>query len=383
MVILDVILMKNTSRTTIESLGQRLINRMKTQSLKGIPIADKQRARDSYHTHQIREMMMKSSFGPGDSVQDERKLQSEEEKERLPTPRTIRRRLQRDSVDEMTTKTNEWSLRKLKNICHRFGGKKLFFVGDRHDEPWYGDPENENTKGGQRKSSTSHFWGVFALYLVHPIRPLKVAIHPIREDETEAEVFLKIVKDLKEFLNKIGNFAILLDGKYYRTDLVRYLNDHGSDYIIRAHKRGKVKEWASSPKASRLEENRGFIKQHQLNSPKYGKARTSIVIVNRDDDIIGLATSMKEYGATRLLDWYRRRFRIENCFRDMRPFLIRTCSPNPSIRFGYIVFAMILLNLIQLLLLGQVSAVAWALGIFIECETKQLLIAIHTYQNWS
>lgn len=371
------------SRTTIESLGHQLIKRMKAQSLNGIPIAEKRRIRDRYHTHQIREMMAKSSFGPGDSLQDERKLQSKEENERLPTAKTVKRRLQRESVDEMTTKVNEWTLRKLKNIYHRYGGKKMFFVGDRHDEPWYGNPENVNTKGGKRKSSTNHFWGVFALYLVHPIRPLLVAVHPIREDEKEAAVFLKIVKELEEFLDKIANFVFLLDGKYYRTDLIRYLNQHNYDYILRAHRRGDIKKWSESTLAKELQKNRGFIKSHQLNSWKYGKAQTSIVIVNRDDDIIALATSLRRYGATRILEWYRRRFRIENCFRDMRPFLIKTCSPNPRIRFGYIIFAMILLNLIQLLLLGQISAVSWALGVFVECEKKQLLIAIHTYQNWS
>jgi len=383
MVILEVNLMKKQPRTTIDNLGQLLKKRMKAQSLRGIPIADEQRPRDSYHTHQIREMMMKSSFGPGDSVQDERKLQTQTDKERLPAPRTVRRRLQRDSVDKMTTKVNEWSLRKLKNICHRFGGKKLFFAGDRHDEPWYGDRENEDIKGGQRKSSTSHFWGVFALYLVHPIRPLKVAVHPIRKDETEAEVFLKIVKELKQFFDKIGNLVFLLDGKYYRTDLIGYLNHNQYNYIIRAHKRGKVKEWANSSKASKLEIDRGFIKAHSLFSHQYGRSDTSIVIVNRDDDVIALATSLTRHGATRVLEWYRRRFRIENCFRDMRPFLIRTCSPDPRIRFAYIFFAMILLNLIQLLLLERVSTVSWSLGVFVECDEKQLLLAIHTYQNLS
>ena len=383
MVALDVILNKHMTRTTIETLGQRLIKRMKAQSLKGIPIADKQHPRDNYQTHQIREMMMKSSFGPGDSLQDESHLLSETEKSRLPTPKTVKRRLERTGVDQMTAKINEWTVRKLKNISFRFGGKKLFFAADRHDEPWYGDIENENIKGGKRKSSTSYFWGTLGLYLVHPIRTLLVAVHPIRRNETEAEVFLKIIKELKQLFDKLHNFVLLGDGKYYRTDLIRYLNGQNYDYIIRAHRRGAVKKWADSPRSAELDKNRGYINKHRLSSQKYGKADTSIVIVNRDDDIIALATSLTRYGATRVLEWYRRRFRIENCFRDMRPFLIRTSSPDPRIRFAYIFFAMILLNLIQLLLLEGVSVTDWALGVFVECEQKQLLVAIHTYQNWS
>lgn len=370
--------MTKNNKATTSNIASRLLKRVKVQTLNAIPIVNQENSRDSYSDYLVKETLLRVSFGIADSVQDEVDLRDEKDEERLPSDRTVRRRVKRtDDVDALTTSINHWTLKKFKTISRRYMKQKVFIAVDRHDEPYHGNEDNQNVKGGKRKSSTSHFWSVLGIYVVHPIRPLLIATHPIRKHESEAEIFQKMLEDLKTVLDDIHNLVILADGKYYKTDLVRQLQEDGYDYIIRAHKRGKVKKWATSDRAKKLKHGKGFIVNHTLNSQKYGTCKTDIAICNRDGEVIGLTISMPRSGPKRILKWYKRRFRIENCFRDMRPYLIRTCSKDPVLRFGYIFWAMILWNIIQLHLLELASSRAWKLGHFIECPIKQLLISIH------
>lgn len=370
--------MNKANKATTSNIASRLLKRMKAQTLNGIPIVNEERSRDKYSDYSVKEVLLRTSFGAGDSIQDERELRDEQDKERLPSERTVRRRLKRkEDADELATQVNHWALKKFRAISRRYLKQKVFITIDRHDEPWYGDEDNVNVKGGRRKSSTSYFWSVVGLYVVHPIRPLLIATRPVRKTESQAEIFQKMLKDLKPILDGIHNLVVLADGKYYKTDLIRQLRDSDHDYIIRAHKRGKVKNWAVSDRAKSLKLGEGFLKGHSLFSHKYGTCSTHIAIVNRDGTVIGLATSLPKYGAKRILKWYKRRFRIENCFRDMRPYLIRTSSDDPVLRFAYIFWAMILWNIIQIHLLEFVPSRAWKLGHFMKCPVKQLLISIH------
>lgn len=371
-------MMTKANKATTSDIASRLLKRMKVQTMNAIPVVTQENSRDNYSDYSVKEVLLRTSFGIADSIQDERKLRDEQDEERLPSEKTVKRRIKRtDDVDDLSTQFNHWAIKKFKNISRRYMNQRVYIAVDRHDEPWYGNEDNENVKGGKRKSSTSQFWSILGLYVVHPIRPLLIATHPIRKHESQAMIFQKILKDLKSVLEDLHNLVILADGKYYKTDLLRQIQDYSFDYIIRAHKRGKVAEWAISEKAEGLKPGEGFIKAHSLFSHKYGICDTNIVICNRDGTIIGLATSLPRYGAKRIMKWYKRRFRIENCFRDMRPYLIRTCSDDPVLRFTYIFWAMILWNIIQLHLLELASARAWKLGHFMECPIKQLLISIH------
>ena len=122
-----------------------------------------------------------------------------------------------------------------------------------------------------------------------------------------------------------------------------------------------------------------------------GRIWTHLVVMKRrsnprnkrpDHDILTWVTSMPRYGSQRLVEIYKRRFRIENSFREMRPFLIRSCSKNMDIRFQLLWWAVLIYYYLELFLLTDpqiVKKTIIATSKFIKKPIKQNGIIAHCY----
>ena len=78
----------------------------------------------------------------------------------------------------------------------------------------------------RRKQSTNKFTRIVAMYMVHPGRPILLAVST--QKGTEAETAIIMLKELLAFFErerwKLKRIIILADGKYYTTIVSSYIS---------------------------------------------------------------------------------------------------------------------------------------------------------------
>ena len=98
--------------------------------------------------------------------------------------------------------------------------KTIYLAVDAHDEPYYGKKQ-QWTVGGKRKQSTNSFTRIVALYMVHPGRPILLAVSTQKEKGAEDEAAITMLRELLQFFSKehwkIKRIVVLADGKVNTT----------------------------------------------------------------------------------------------------------------------------------------------------------------------
>ena len=103
--------------------------------------------------------------------------------------------------------------------------KTIYLAVDAHDEPYYGKRQ-QWAVGGKRKQSTNSFTRIVALYMVHPDRPILLAVSTQKEKGTEDETAITMLRELLQFFSKehwkIKRIVVLADGKVNTTVTTSY-----------------------------------------------------------------------------------------------------------------------------------------------------------------
>ena len=295
-----------------------------------------------------------------DSIQDYLAIHGAD----APSSWTFFRRLKRLSVEKMSLSINKILqtnfIRLLK--AGKYDSGPLYLAVDAHEEPYYGKREDWNSTGPKKKS-TNTFITISTLCIVHPHRPLPIAFTPI---QSNAEL-----KSAQHLLDQTKNLFtgrkvfFLGDAFYSSVHLINQLDQLGYRYLIRHRRLGKIKKLCKSKRASRLKVYQGFTVKHRMERrvTNPGKAWTYLVIgkqaqfkkhrrdPGRKLKVFCWVTNCPEIGARKLLKLYKRRFRIENAFREMRPFLIRSCSNDPRVRFALVAWALLVYSHFEYLVL--------------------------------
>jgi len=368
--------MTKTKPHLYRKYGKSFYKLLSKHIIRQLPVADEGKRKDSYTTEEIKRLLIQAMISPGKSLEDE--CVQRREYIETPTSQTMIRRLKRGETENIRLKVNAFLKKKFSCIQRRYRKKTIFLAIDAHDEPYYGK-NMDWTCGGRRKQSTTTFTRVIAFYVVHPGRPLLVALSPMQESEAKTAVLL--IQELLQWFPAGRKIVFLGDGKYYNVDLLQTLHTCGWDYIIRGHHSGELKKHCLSLEYQR-KEGEGYTFYHRVQKGKGYPIRyvmTRAVVYYGHSGANSWVTSLSCYSASRIVQWYKRRFRIENAFRDMRPFLLRTCSHHACVRFQLLWGALILHTLLQYLLLVLLPPSIWNCNRFAPCPLEQHRVHHYSY----
>ena len=368
--------MTKTKPHLYRKYGKSFYKLLSKHIVRQLPIASEEKQKDKYTSEEIKKFLIQAMISPGKSLEDEsvrRKTYMQ-----TPTSQTMIRRLKRGETEAIRQEVNVFLSKKFYCIQRRYRKKTIFLAVDAHDEPYYGK-KMDWTCGGRRKQSTTTFTRVIALYIVHPGRPLLVALSPMKGSEAETAILL--IQELQQWFLTGQRIVFLGDGKYYHVGLLTALHTYGWDYIVRGYYAGELKKHCLALE-QQGKEGEGYTFRHRIRTG-YSLNRRYIttrgVIYYSRDGANPWVTSLAHYSASRVVQWYKRRFRIENAFRDMRPLLLRTCSHNACVRFQLLWSALILHTLLHYLLLTLIPLAIWNRNLFAPCPLEQHQVYHHSY----
>ena len=318
-----------------------------------LPLLREERKRDRFEGREIKRKVVRAAIGRARTITEEQREKREIEgrREEEPTSQTIIRRIKRvKDTEEIIRATNERLLEQLKRVKRRLRKKTIYIAVDAHDEPYYGKKQ-QWTVGGRRKQSTNKFTRIVAMYMVHPGRPILLAVST--QKGTEAETAIIMLKELLAFFKrerwKLKRIIVLADGKYYRHSFLHFLHHENLDYVIRAYssrrKRAQTKRLRTGKNSDPFRPLSFYIIFKRY-SP-YSLSLRAVAYYDTDGKERYLVTSLRHRSAAELLSFYKRRFRVENAFRDMRMLLLRTCSRDARVRYTLLLLALYLHHLLH------------------------------------
>jgi len=238
--------MKLKQTNLLRKYGKTIFKLLEKRWIRELPLAGEERERDRFKGEEIKRKIVRAAIGRARTITEEQREKREIEgrREEEPTSQTIIRRIKRTKdVEEIIRATNERLKEQLKKLKKKLRKKTIYLAIDAHDEPYYGKKQ-QWTVGGRRKQSTNKFTRIIAMYLVHPGRPILIALST--QKGTEAETAERMMKDILSFFSKeqwkINRIIVLADGKYYRYHFLQFLQSEKIEYVIRAYSsRNKLK----------------------------------------------------------------------------------------------------------------------------------------------
>ncbi|MHA1417287.1 MAG: transposase [Candidatus Heimdallarchaeaceae archaeon] len=353
--------------------GKMVFKVLDKKWIKEIPLIEEERKKDRFTTEEIKKRVIKAAVGRERTIEEERIRRRVEKKEGEPTSQTIIRRIKRvKGVEEITTGVNKLLKEQFYSLKGKLKGKTICIAVDAHDEPYYG-VKTDWTCGGRRKQSTTTFTRVIAMYLVHPGRPILLAVSPM--EQSEGNTVLKMMRELLRWLNEknypFRRVILLGDGKYCHGPLLSFLSTHNVDYIVRAYPSKISKKLGAELVENKLI-NHGRSFAYSIYSNLSGFFHTREIVYLSNEGLNVYATSLP-FSVNRVVLIYRRRFRIENSFRDMRFLLLRTCSRDPRVRYTLLYLALLLHHLLHYMLFLTLSSSILTLHHFVPCPFPQRL----------
>ena len=177
-----------------------------------------------------------------------------------------------------------------------------------------------------------------------------IAIIPVIE-RTALNMVYRLIEIIESFGIRID--VLLMDGGFFSTDLINYLNSIHINFIIHAPKYGKEcngeeidMEYTTSSHKRRKGEQATF-------------RMVSIYGHNRRGRILYVFAANTDAAPKNILKMYRKRWGIETGYRMIRKFLARTTSKRYNVRLLYFYLAIILYNIWVLVnILSRVHIIA-------------------------
>lgn len=272
--------------------------------------------------------------------------------------------------------------------------KKVMNAIDFHDKPFYGDKNTRMVVMGRYKASTCKFFRYATTNIVEQGKRFTLAAMPVSPFTTKDEVLDTLLGRMREY--GLKSRLLLLDRQFFTIDVVQFLNEAGSRYLMPAKKNERVKKhivaYARGKGPSVVDYRMG---------DKYRGAEGTLVILRRtlkrgkatrrkqeeksDKDLIkehiAFLTNLEVKGlegrvkreVKRLPRWYKKRFGIETSYRVKNEFLVRTSSTSDVVRWFFFALSVILYNV---WVLSNVWRTGWSNGRVRGVRVKELLVVV-------
>lgn len=236
-----------------------------------------------------------------------------------------------------------------------FKGKRDYEIAlDITQIPYHGQPHEriDEIMRGAAKSGTTHFHGYVTVSVVHSRQRYVLAVLFAQLHDTMDDLVkrgLKLVQRLKIRIRRV-----LLDAGFCTVEVFRALDRRALSYIVPLKVRGKRGQTGGVRKL--FQGRCSYQTSYTLNSPQHGTYTVKTMLVRRYTQgrfkrkgarwfayaVAGLPSAVS---CRSVFEWYRHRFGIESCYRQMNQVRARTSSRNPVFRLLLVGLALVLVNL--------------------------------------
>ena len=169
-----------------------------------------------------------------------------------------------------------------------------------------------------------------------------IACIPVKVGESHGTV----VEKLLELVAYAGIDTVLLDRGFYNASVLNMIESKGLHYILLAKKTKKLKKLVTESRKTGkwdwlYEMNKGLWNEKQLHVylKEHAKYEYIGVISNRPVSGSDMET---------LFQAYRKRWNIENCYKERKQFHVKTSSENLTYRYLAYCVSLLIVNLMQL-----------------------------------
>jgi Transposase DDE domain len=247
----------------------------------------------------------------------------------------------------------------LTQALHRRLPKALFrrpqiMAIDLHTKPYYGDKHTPGTYRGQLKASTKTFFAYATLMVIRKGLTFTIAVTPVVNGEELTAVVDRLLRQAAAI--RLKPRCLLLDRGFYAAKVMMHLEELGIAYVmpmVRRGKSGKTVEECTATSQFFLKGREGWTTYEwqariRVNGRRtgYTKITTQVCMVPREGKgpQVFACHGMSHMAPKKIAELYRRRFRIETSYRQMREGLALTCSKNPVYRLLLVLIALVLRN---------------------------------------
>jgi hypothetical protein len=234
---------------------------------------------------------------------------------------------------------------------------------DLHLRPYYGDKKTPGTYRGQAKASTKTFFAYATLMVVRRGQTFTIGLTHVVKGEEQTGILDRLLAQAKATGIKMRR--LLLDRGFYAATTIQWLQERSTSFVmpmIRRGKSGRKKTDCTGTARFFVRGRRGWDKYTWTARPRRKGHKQSAVVVTVDVCMAprALCRSQKKKKATgplvyvchgvcatpkNVVEWYRKRFRIETSYRQLGQGLAATCSTNPVYRLLLAAIALVLRNL--------------------------------------
>lgn len=216
---------------------------------------------------------------------------------------------------------------------------------DFHDEPFYGKtPELRTyTCRGKAKKGTTRFFRIGSAYVVWRDVRLTLAVTYVFPEDTPLETLKRLLFRLKCLKLRLG--VLYLDKGFCSTAIILYLKNQNQPTILACPIRGKnggTRALCKGRKSYRSTytftdgTSAELVLKATLVEGKNGKLRRKWLV---------FVVILIDWTPKKIYQRYRRRFGIECSYRMMRQVRVITTSKNPALRFFFLGFGLLLVNI--------------------------------------
>jgi Transposase DDE domain len=233
---------------------------------------------------------------------------------------------------------------------------------DMHNKPYYGDKKTPGTYRGQPKASTKTFFAYATLLVIRKGQTYTVGLVSIVNGEELTGIIDQLLAQAAS--QGLRPRRLLLDRGFYAAKVMLHLQQRLLPFVmpmIRRGKAGQTKNACTGTAPFFVKGRRGWAKYHWEARLRDGGRKGARTPVTTDVCMVPPATprrpngkgtplvfacyGMKQLAPTAVATLYRKRFRIETSYRQMREGLAMTCSKNPVYRLLLVLIALVLRNL--------------------------------------
>ena len=221
---------------------------------------------------------------------------------------------------------------------------------DKHFIPRYDKTDSPYLVKSRPKNGTDTFEGYGTIQCVEKSCRAQIGCTPVRKGDSKADIVRKLLGDVTR--NNITTKQVLLDREFFSTGTIHELKQNQHTFIMPARKTPGIKKAI----IQYVEGNRKSISEYRIHSGSGHVESFNLVILlnpkptksKPTDQYLVFATNIKRAEISQdiwqIPDQYRRRWGIETGYACVGKFRPRTCSVNPSVRFLYFFYPLILFN---------------------------------------
>lgn len=269
----------------------------------------------------------------------------------VPSETTIRRYLKKLSMTELVRKNTAILTHHTKDLL--VPGQSYEFAIDITNDPYYGeiDETNQiNVISGQTKKSTHTFYAYISLYIITKNTRLTLAVYPVQKGVSQLDYVKQCVQTIHDL--GIGIIVLCLDRGFYSIALFSFLQQEEIPYIVPVKKQGNDLKMLLQGRKYRWETYEMHNAEQSLEvdiliDVKYIKGRKvrGMKKSHGCQNLGYIVYGVKNWKPRKISNTYKRRFAIESSYRMRNQVKCRTSSKNATLRYFYMIIALMLKNI--------------------------------------